>query len=192
MRAYDPENLERFTAAFEESVGPVKEMLDSWREDELEVWVHDTPQLFFGAIAANLDGRIEMGLATAEAPRYYAIHELVHWFGGTDSPYENLPSYVEEGLADWIGLELTDRIEMRDAQHMRMGTIAVQEADILAEGAEYYGLPDEDAEATGRLGYEVVKALGLERLRQMAKANASPIDYLNAAEEVSERLKRTK
>ena len=192
VRAHDEEQLELYSGAFVEFAARVKGLLESRREDGLEIWVQDTQLVIDQARAANVYGRIELGLITLDAPRYFMVHELVHWYGGTDSPYEGLPCYVEEGLADWIGCELTDRTRFRETEHRQFGKLTVQEDDLNASGDDFHYLPDDRGEAVGRLGFEVVRALGLERLKQMAKDGAKPIDYLNAAMESSSRLKRVK
>ena len=192
VRAYDEEKLELYSAAFVEFAARVKELLESWREDELEIWVQDTQRVFDQARAANVYGRIELGLVTLDGARYFMVHELVHWYGGTDSPYADLPCYVEEGLADWIGGEFTNRTRFREAEHLQMGKLIVSENDLNASGDDFHYLPDDRGEAVGRLGFEVVRALGLDRLKRMAGDGAEPMDYLNAALESSSRITRVK
>jgi hypothetical protein len=48
----------------------------------------------------------------------------VRWYID-DSPYANLPHFIEEGLADWIACDLTGGLKHRIAESVQIGTLSI-------------------------------------------------------------------
>lgn len=101
--------------------------------------------------------------------RFSVAHELVHWYAS--DPWDRLPHAIEEGLADYIALQLAP--EFRDA---RLEELARRRAEMTPERREraialtereWNGAPKETRSDAYAVGYEVVERLGIEALREL-------------------------
>jgi hypothetical protein len=126
-----------------------------------------------------------MGSDSLESPQFCLAHELAHWFT-PESPFDGLPPYVLEGLADFVALRIRGYPDARHKENLLIGTISVPTADLLATGKAWQALPTDRSLAASRIGSEVVVQLGLERLKQLAAAHAHPLDYVSEASKVSD------
>ena len=132
-----------------------------------------------GARGVCYEHRIELASA-GEFLDVFVAHELVHWYADGSS-YDAMPHFVEEGLADYLSLELFGLLEGRRQEHRRLGTQSTTTRALEADVGRYFELPDEESTAASRVGFEVVSRMGLERVRELARQGAGAWDYLHAA-----------
>ena len=175
----------------------VRERLSSTREGPVEVLLLRSERVDTGAFAGLLsDGRIVLGedafvplraefgvpmridLTRYGDPRYYVAHELAHWLL-RESPYEGVPTFVEEGLADTVALELLGHLEARHAELVDAEPRPLPRSAILASREEY--LHDDSSMQASLLGTEVVRRLGFDEIRRLRARDADPFEYVNAA-----------
>jgi hypothetical protein len=162
-------------------VGAVKTRLDSTRANAPRLVLRDEPTTLSGAPAVCYDNHIAiMGKGQGGAFHFCLAHELVHWYTN-DSPYEGLPVFIEEGLADWIACDLTGGLNSRIAENEQIGTLSIDPRHLWLDNAEFIQLPRDETADLGRAGFEIVRRLGLPRLRELLQDDAEPLDYLRAA-----------
>lgn len=161
VRADDP-TLGRHVLASLESLAPrVRARLGSRRRGP--VALHVVPGPFDPATFAD---RIELDADLAAGPwlERAVAHELVHWYGD-DTWVAELPHFVEEGVAEHVALELAGggieavegRPDWRALLHTRF--------------EEWRGLPRAEARRRYAWAYELVRRVGLERVRELAGAD---------------------
>lgn len=156
--------------------GPrVRATLCSTRTDPPEVWVVERD--LGEARGTCFERHIEV---IPSAVEYHLAHELVHWYV-PGSPYDELPHFVEEGLADFVALELLGLTEARKEEHRRIGDLTVRADGLNADDRTWSELPADEERMLTRLGFEVVSRVGLDRLRTLAADRAGPLTYLEAA-----------
>jgi len=118
-----------------------------------------------------IDRRIHIGDESVAQANFAIAHELVHWYAS--GPWERLPHALEEGLADWIALELVPEWrEIREAEldailaeitpERRALALAIRERTLEATPAQVRS----DSYA---VGYEVVRRLGVARMRALCE-----------------------
>lgn len=172
----------RFTA---EAVGHVlehapelAERLDSTRADQPTVWLLASARAHpNGAFAACGTDRIQLGNdALLDLPGIL-VHELVHWYA-RESPYDGLPHFIEEGLAEYLALELTRVANGHDAESSLSGSFSVSIREFSMTGREARSLPPEKIVSLRDVGCLVVSGLGLERVRELHAEGAEPAVYL--------------
>jgi hypothetical protein len=104
-------------------------------------------------------------------PRFTVAHELVHWY--VCPPWDRLPHVVEEGLADFIAIEFDPRLGS-----VRVPELEHRIAEITAERrTRTYAITNRTMERTPEdvksdmyaVGFEIVRRLGLERLRELCE-----------------------
>ena len=162
-------------------VGAVKTRLESTRAKAPRLVLDDEPTGPGGARGVCYDNHIRvMGEGQGLGLNYYIAHELVHWYTH-DSPYEGLPLFIEEGLADWIACDLTGGLNSRIAENEQIGTLSIDPRHLWLDNAEFRQLPRDEYVDLTRAGFEIVRRLGLPRLRELLRDNAAPFDYLRAA-----------
>lgn len=160
----------------------VRELLQSQRDEPVEVWAVSTRRSARSAYGTTYPHRIDMGCDALDSPRFYLAHELAHWYA-RDSPFAGLPAFLEEGLADWVAQAVLGKPDARHLQTWSMGSISIPSEDLFASRRNWRDLSLERSDAAMRLGYEVVRELGLETIAEMAASGAGPLDYVNAAAE---------
>lgn len=180
-----------------EMMTALRERLSSTRAGTVEVVLLERRRVGSGAYAGLLtDGRIVLGedafvplrgdlgvplridLSRHGDPRYYVAHELGHWLL-RESPYEGVPTFVEEGIVDSIALELLGTLEARHAELAKTEPQPLPLAAILASREDY---PHDDSSLQASLlGTEVVRRLGLEEIRRLRERGAGPLEYVSAA-----------
>lgn len=174
VRAYAQEDAERVAEHL--GFGPaIRQLLDSQREGRLEVWVvPDDPNPEYGSCSRR---RIEV---ERSAGVYVLLHELVHWYVH-DSPYEDMPLFIEEGLANYLPGERMGVSEKVLEKLPPSSRLIVPANSLDADAREWEELPDDVQMRLIRLGYDVVAGLGMERLRELAARHASPWEYIEEA-----------
>ncbi len=158
----------------------VKTVLGSSRAEVPRLVFVDEPTMPGGARAVCYTDRIVIMGKGREFIDYYVAHELVHWYID-DSPYAGLPHFIEEGLADWIACDLTGVLEARIVEAAQIGTLAIDPRHLPLEAEEFMNLPYDASVDLTRAGFDLIRRLGLEKLRELLRDNAVPIDYLHAA-----------
>jgi len=186
VRAHVSGGLSTYARALDDLAPQIKSLLESSRNESVEVWVLESKRTHVDSIGVYVGRRIELGRDAWEHPETHLAHELVHWYGIQSSPYQNVPWYMHEGLADWIACDLTGKTYLRDAEHREIGELSVGVQAFTADRAIWNELSEKEEEAANRIGYEVVKFLGLARVKSMAASGADPLDYAKAAELISE------
>jgi hypothetical protein len=162
-------------------VGEVRTALDSTRAEAPRLVLDDEPTTPGGARAVCRDNHIRvMGKGQELSLDYYVAHELVHWYID-DSPYAGLPSFLEEGVADWIACDLTGVLDARIEESARIGSLSINPRHLSLDAEEFIQLPRETTSDLTRAGFDIVRRLGLPRLRELLQDDAAPLDYLRAA-----------
>ncbi len=176
VRAASLEDAERVAEALELGL-EVRAPLLAQRDEPPVIWVVDHD--LGGVRGKCFENRIELASA-GEFVRVVVAHELVHWYID-GSPFDGMPQFVEEGLADYLSLELSGLVDARSRENQAIGALTVTRAGLDADVRAFLDLPREESRPLVRSGFEVVSKLGLERLRELAEAGAGPWDYLDAA-----------
>lgn len=181
VRASTREQAERVADAL--AVAPrVRDTLHATRADLPVLWVveHDLG----AARAVCYERRIELKPSAVElkpsAVEYYVAHELVHWYM-PGSSFDGLPHFVEEGLADFVALQLFGLVSARERENAAIGSVTVPTAALDADSRVWFTLPDETKLALTRLGFTVVSRLGMDGLQTRAAASEGPWSYLQGA-----------
>ncbi len=176
VRAYDRETASGVAKCL--SLAPhIKDMLGSRRDDPIEVWVLQSARVPGGYLGCTRPNRIEMGRDSLAAPHSTMAHELTHWYA-EESPFAGLPRVVEEGLAHWVKLEFTGGPGLRDMWNERVQHTAIPSDDVQVDDGTWLDLDHERLAELTLFGYRIVEQIGLSRMREMAAANAGPLDYL--------------
>ena len=152
-------------------------LLEAVREDLPEVWVVDRD--IGGSLGVYRGKRIDLESAGDFVPVVVA-HELVHWYI-EGSPFDGIPYFVEEGLADYLSLELVGIAHGRELENLALGSLTVTRPGLDADRRGWHELPEAESQALARLGFEVVSRVGLPRLRALADRGAPGWDYLEAS-----------
>ncbi len=128
-------------------------------------------------------------------------HELVHFYL-PDSPLRDLPGFLEEGLALWLGGELSgrgrERFEEVADRHAPRGwreidgpeppvgffSFTIDPEQLYLSKEDFFD-DDQVMQIQRReladLGFVIVHELGLERLRALAAEGADPLEYMRQA-----------
>jgi len=167
--------------------GPaIKQRLASTRTDKPQVWVLASARAHSnGAFGACGTDRIQLGYDALVDLRTILVHELVHWYA-EESPFADLPHFIEEGLADYLALESTRVANGLSADFTLTGTFDISVREFSMTNLEARSLPVERNRELRDVGCCVVSHLGLDRVRELAAGNAQPADYLAEAGRVSE------
>jgi len=118
------------------------------------------------------DRRIEIGdRALDVCPRFLVAHELVHWY--MQGVWEHLPHAVEEGLADYIALQLVPEArEQRLAEHAEtLANMTPERREKALEVSErtWATTPREVRSDAYAVGFEIVERFGIEGLRELCE-----------------------
>ncbi len=118
-----------------------------------------------------LDRRIHIGdESVAQAP-FAIAHELVHWYAS--GPWERLPHALEEGLADWIALQLVPEVRaIREAELDAILAEITPERRALALAISkrtWAATPTQVRSDSYAVGYEIVRRLGVARMRALCE-----------------------
>lgn len=158
----------------------IKERLESTRADLPQVWLLASARAHLnGALGACGPDRIQLGFDALLDLQGVLMHELVHWYV-LDSPFAGLPHFIEEGLADYLAVEMTSVATGLGADFTLSASYKVSIREFSMTGAEARSLPMERYIELCEVGACVVSLLGLERVRELAAANAEPVSYLAA------------
>jgi hypothetical protein len=157
----------------------VRDTLHSIRIDLPELWVveHDR-----SAIGSYNGSRIEL---KPQAGDYHVLHELVHWYVH-GSPFDGMPQFLEEGLCDFVALQVLGLVSARQREHVAIGELTVSFDSLSMRARRFLGLSVQTRIDLTRVGFEVVSRLGLDRLQVLAAAQADPWSYLREAGLVSD------
>ncbi len=119
-----------------------------------------------------VDRRILIGeFALRYQPRFSIAHELVHWY--VCPPWDRLPHVVEEGLADFIAVEFDPKMRA-----IRVPELEQRIAEVTPERrARTYAITNRTQSRTPAdvkhdmyaVGFEIVRRLGIERLRELCE-----------------------
>ena len=162
----------------------VRRRLESTREDRPVVFALDVSEEELGALAKCNEHRIRLSREALQTLDFVVAHELAHWYM-RGSPYYPIPYFLEEGLADYIALELNGGEESLEARDREVEQID----DFVFQAGHFYGgpqavqmLPPGEKLRLLYFGYAVVRRLGLAKLRELVAAEAYPLDYLEASQ----------
>jgi hypothetical protein len=163
----------------------IRQRLDSRRVDKPVVWLLASPRAHSnGSVGVCGPDRIQLGSDALDDLRTVLVHELVHWYA-EDSPFADLPHFIEEGLANYLALEYERVAEGLGADFTLTGTYEISLSEFSMTGFEARSLPLEKNLELRDVGCCVVSALGLDRVRELAAGGAAPQDYLVEAGRVS-------
>ncbi len=176
VRAASMSDAERVAEAL--TVAPqLRAKLEAVRVELPEVWVRDRD--IGGALGVCRGHRIDLESAGDFVPVVVA-HELVHWYMD-GSPFEGAPFFIQEGMADYLSLELAGLVEGRTYENQVIGTLKVMPEGLDADARTHQALPEWARKAQARLGFEVVSRIGLQGVRPLAVRGAGGWSYVQAA-----------
>jgi hypothetical protein len=158
-------------------VPQVRAALESTRTEVPRVVYGEAATLPDGSHAACYSDHIIIMATGREALDHFTAHELVHWYID-ESPYAGLPHFIEEGLADWIGCDLTGTLRHRVAESIQIGTLTIDPRHLSVDAEGWGLLTVREREDLTRAGFDVVKRLGLAKLRELATRSESVVGYL--------------
>jgi hypothetical protein len=161
-------------------VGEVRTALSSTRAEAPRLVLGEDATMPNGAVAICYENYIVVMGDGLDALDYYIAHELVHWYID-DSPYAGLPHFLEEGFADWIACDLTGTLDARRAETSQLGSLSINPRHLALDVEGWRRLPASDCDKLTRAGFDLVHRLGLEQLRELARAGSTPDDYLRVA-----------
>ena len=161
-------------------VDHVKAELRSTRIDPPRLVLPDEARLPDGAFAICYENYIAVMGDGRENLEFYVTHELVHWYID-ESAYAGLPHFIEEGLADWIACERVGLLDARISEMQRIGTLEIYPQYLGLDYPEWSRIPEDQQQALGRAGFDIVLRLGRDGLIEQLEAGAVPLDYLYAA-----------
>jgi hypothetical protein len=105
------------------------------------------------------------------------IHELTHWYV-TGSPYDGIPGALEEGLAAWVAWDFTGLLPDGRKELSELGVVLVQWELLYSRWDDGTPLKRPGAGGAAAAGFEVVRRLGLDRVRELQRAGADMDDFL--------------
>jgi hypothetical protein len=150
----------------------VRDTLEATRNELPELWIVERD--LGGLRAICYERRIELSPIVGE---YHVLHELVHWYM-PGSAFDGLPHFVEEGLCDFVALDMLGMVEGRRREHDTIERLTVPLASLDVNSRNFVRLPGKTRENLTRLGFEVVSRLGLDRVRALVAVGTSPLGYI--------------
>ena len=164
-RAYAPEVAAEVSAALDVLAPAVRDRLHSARTDAPLVFVQ--PHNVTPTCYARL---IELGRSTYEVEdwRFVLHHELVHWYA-EGTWVDALPHVLEEGVADYLTCEHFLAVAARAAEIERAGPQEIGLGELVEiDRADWLKFSRAEAKLYYRTAFELVRRIGLERLRELA------------------------
>jgi hypothetical protein len=158
----------------------VRSHLGSTREETPRFLLTSRERLRCGCIASCYDDYIVVAVDGHDTLDFFVAHELVHWYV-VDSPFAGMPLFLEEGLADWIACDVTGHLEARIVESHLIGSVEIQPSHLYVDAAGWCELSSPVVEDLTRAGFDLIRRLGMERVRELALQGASADVYLREA-----------
>lgn len=183
VRAYDRQTAEAMAALLDQLAPRVRELVGSTRADPIKLWIKRT-RLVAGAYGTvTTRGFVLLGQeAMEDSPAYHLAHELTHWYL-PHSSFAGVPYFVEEGTADWIGLEVVAGVQGHVARGREIAATEFSTIDreALFSVKSWAECSLEQSQPLTMVASAVVHRLGLDGVRALAQRGAAPEEYLAAA-----------
>lgn len=119
-----------------------------------------------------VDRRIDLGRDMLPILRFALAHEMVHWhIAGT--AWDRLPHFAEEGLADFVALQLAPECQDQRLRAYRARAARGLDApvkEVLSLSPEQWNSSNDSLkESTYVLGYFIVERIGITALRRLCE-----------------------
>lgn len=170
--AQDHEKVEQVLSVL---VPQVREALDSPRSELPRVRVLRSERARYGHLATCYPHRIDVGASAMPVLYRVMAHELTHWYA-RGTAYAALPAFLEEGLAEYVAELLVPHAGVVPAVLVESWS----RADWYEDEA-WSQLREDERRWLIEIGFQAVVRLGLDRLHELAQAQAPATDYLLAA-----------
>ena len=189
-RSEDPETARMLANLGSELSVQVCERLRVETKPHFVIW--HVPEMPAGGlrVARDEEGniterRIELGtFMVHNQARFGVAHELVHWYAF--GVWDRLPHAVEEGLADYIALQLApELLDIRKADYgaTSVGMTPERRARVFACNEREWPRVSEEVRLDAyAIGYEIVQRLGIDGLRSLCdRAEAEHLERVPVA-----------
>jgi len=158
----------------------VRQRLGSSREGGVvvHVFAHQDPS--DNSYGGCSDVRIRLNPSALSNIEFALAHECAHWYA-VGSPFEGMPLWMEEGLADWISCEVVGALEFRRLEIQNIGKFTSSSALFLAGRTRWQTMSVDEIRTLTFIGFMVVDSIGLDEVARLARARSETNDYLRAA-----------
>jgi hypothetical protein len=158
----------------------VRQRLGSTREGGVVIHVlaHQDPS--DNSYGGCSDVRISLNPSALSNIEFALAHECAHWYA-VGSPFDGMPLWMEEGLADWISCEVVGALEFRRLEIQGIGKFRTNSTLFLAGRTRWQTMSVDEIRTLTFLGFMVVDTIGLEEVARLARERSETNDYLRAA-----------